>query len=101
LIIFEDFINGETTFQFYQYIHTKSIFLQKKTPSTSTISKQAYYFSVKDIIFQVLNNPTFPNVFWREGKIVENKSEYWHGEIWAESQKSLPIQQDTYLHIDK
>ena len=37
----------------------------KKTPSTSTISKQAYYFSVKDIIFQVLNNPTFLNVFWR------------------------------------
>jgi hypothetical protein len=69
----------------------------KKTPSTSTVFKQAYYFSIKDIISQVLNNPKLlSQMYFGEGKIVENKSEYWHGEVWAESplfgQKSLQIQ---------
>jgi len=42
--------------------------------------------SIKDIIWNVLNNPSLmKHMYFGSGQEVVNKSEYWHGNLWAES----------------
>ena len=58
----------------------------KKTPSTSVINKSAYYLSISDIIWHVLNNPAImEHMYFGPGIDAEIKSEFWHGSLWAES----------------
>ena len=55
----------------------------KKTPSNS---KNSYYLSITDIIWNVLNNPSLmKHMYFGPGQEVINKSEYWHDNLWAES----------------
>ena len=58
----------------------------KQTPSTSKPCKNAYYFSVRDHIKMILNNPTLKKeMYFGPGVEVANKSEFWHGTLWQES----------------
>lgn len=58
----------------------------KKTPSTSKNTKEAYYLSLTDIIWHSLNNPTlFSQMYFGPGQQVERNQELWHGNIWKES----------------
>lgn len=58
----------------------------KKTPSTSKSTKEAYYLSLTDIIWHSLNNPTlFSQMYFGPGQQVERNQELWHGNIWKES----------------
>ena len=58
----------------------------KKTPSTSKDTKEAYYLSITDIILQVLNNPSlFDQMYFGPGQKVTRNQELWHGNIWKES----------------
>ncbi|CAG8815595.1 8512_t:CDS:1, partial [Gigaspora rosea] len=59
---------------------------QKKTLSTSKKKKPCYYLSIYDIIWNVLNNPSLYNtMYFGPGVEVEEKKEYWHSDLWAES----------------
>ncbi|CAB4377599.1 unnamed protein product [Rhizophagus irregularis] len=68
-------------------IITKSIkILPKKTPSTSRGSKHSYQLSISEIIWRVLNNPMLmKHMYFRPGINSEEKSEFWHGNLWGES----------------
>jgi hypothetical protein len=73
----------------------------KKTPSTACVSKSAYYLSVSDIIWYTLNNHSlFNKMYFGPAVEVEEKSEFWHGELWGESpqfgQKAIVIKQGIY-----
>ncbi|CAG8801338.1 22067_t:CDS:2, partial [Cetraspora pellucida] len=58
----------------------------KKTSSNSKNTKDTYYLSINDIIWHVLNNPTLiKHMYFGPGQEITNKSEYWHGNLWAES----------------
>jgi hypothetical protein len=58
----------------------------KKTPSTFPTSKLAYYLSINDIIWYVLNNPSImKHMYFRPGIDAKIKSKFWHGSLWAES----------------
>ncbi|CAG8513601.1 10429_t:CDS:2, partial [Scutellospora calospora] len=58
----------------------------KKTSSNSKNIKDTYYLSIKDIIWHVLNNPSLMKyMYFGPGCEVTNKTEYWHGSLWAES----------------
>jgi hypothetical protein len=58
----------------------------KKTPSTSKNTKETYYLSITDIIWQVLNNPLlFSQMYFGPGQKVTRNQELWHGDIWKES----------------
>lgn len=58
----------------------------KKTPSTFPTSKSAYYLSINDIIWYVLNNPSImKHMYFGPGIDAKIKSEFWHGSLWAES----------------
>ena len=57
----------------------------KKTPSNLKNSKNSYYLSITEIIWNVLNNPSLmKHMYFGPGQEVINKSEYWHGNLWAE-----------------
>ena len=68
-------------------IRTRSIKIdQKKTPSTSKGTKPCYYLSIIDILWDVLNNPSLYNtLYFGPGIEANEKKEYWHGDLWAES----------------
>ena len=68
-------------------IKTRSIKINsKKTPSISKESKSCYYLSIRDIIQNVLNNPTlYNNLYFGPGIEAKEKKEFWHGDLWAES----------------
>jgi len=58
----------------------------KKIPSTFDTSKPAYYLSIKDIIWHVLNNSSIMKHMYFGSEIdAKIKSEFWHGTLWAES----------------
>ena len=81
-------------------IKTHSIKInQKKTSSTSKNTKNCYYLSIYDIIWNILNDPLLYNtLYFGPGIKVEEKKEYWHGDLWAESplfdQNKIIINQD-------
>lgn len=76
---------------------------QKKTPSTSKSIKLSYYLSIFDIISNILNNPLlYKTLYFGPGIQVEEKKEYWHGDLWAESpffgQDKITINRGTYFY---
>ncbi|CAB4396299.1 unnamed protein product [Rhizophagus irregularis] len=68
-------------------IRTRSIKINpKKTPSTSKETKLCYYLLISDIIQSILNNPLlYDKLYFGPGIEAEEKKEYWHGDLWAES----------------
>jgi len=68
-------------------IRTRSVKINpKNTPSTSKGTKPCYYLSIRDIIQNILNNPSLYNsLYFGPGIEVEEKKEFWHGDLWAES----------------
>ncbi|CAB4381028.1 unnamed protein product [Rhizophagus irregularis] len=68
-------------------IITKSIKISpKKTPSTSRGSKLSYQLSISEIIWRVLNNPMLmKHMYFGPSINSEEKSEFWHGNLWGES----------------
>ena len=68
-------------------IRSRSIKINpKKTPSTSKGTKPCYYLSIRDIIQNILNNPSlYDTLYFGLGIEAEEKKEYWHGDLWAES----------------
>ncbi|POG58042.1 hypothetical protein GLOIN_2v1790940 [Rhizophagus irregularis DAOM 181602=DAOM 197198] len=68
-------------------IITKSIKISpKKTPSTSRGSKPSYQLSISEIIWRVLNNPMLmKHMYFGPGINSEEKSEFWHGNLWGKS----------------
>ncbi|GET58590.1 hypothetical protein GLOIN_2v1790940 [Rhizophagus irregularis DAOM 181602=DAOM 197198] len=58
----------------------------KKTPSTSRGSKLSYQLSISEIIWRVLNNPMLmKHMYFGPGINSEEKSEFWHGNLWGKS----------------
>ncbi|GET63970.1 hypothetical protein GLOIN_2v1790940 [Rhizophagus irregularis DAOM 181602=DAOM 197198] len=58
----------------------------KKTPSTSRGSKPSYQLSISEIIWRVLNNlMLMKHMYFGPGINSEEKSEFWHGNLWGES----------------
>jgi hypothetical protein len=68
-------------------IRTHSVKINpKNTPSISKGTKSCYYLSICDIIQNILNNPSLYNsLYFGPGIEVEEKKEFWHGDLWAES----------------
>ncbi|RGB22335.1 hypothetical protein C1646_776261 [Rhizophagus diaphanus] len=57
-----------------------------KTPSTSQPFREAYTVSLIDTIAKILSNPFLASKMYNGPEIeVENKSEFWHGELWQQS----------------
>ncbi|PKK56142.1 hypothetical protein RhiirC2_800658 [Rhizophagus irregularis] len=57
-----------------------------KIPSTSKATKSCYYLSIHDIIHNILNNLSLYNMlYFGPGIETEEKKEFWHGDLWAES----------------
>jgi hypothetical protein len=57
-----------------------------KTPSTSTPFKDAYTISVTEHIMRILNNNNlYSQMYFGPGIEIDEKSEFWHGNIWQES----------------
>jgi len=57
-----------------------------KTPSTSTPFKDAYTISITEHIKRVLsNNNLYSQMYFGPGVEANEKSEFWHGNIWQES----------------
>ena len=70
----------------------------KKTPSTSKNTENAYYLSITDILCHILNNPSiFNTLYFGPGQEVKKSKELWHGNIWNESarfgQSSIMVNQ--------
>ena len=58
----------------------------KKTPFTSKNIGEAYYLSISDILWHILNNPSlFNTMYFGSGQEMEKSKELWHGNIWKES----------------
>jgi len=54
----------------------------KHTPSTLASVKPAFTFSLYEIIWLVLNNPSIVSkMYFGPGISVQEKSEIWHGDI--------------------
>ncbi|KAF0488228.1 hypothetical protein F8M41_022387 [Gigaspora margarita] len=58
--------------------------------------KKCYYLSIKNIIWNVLNNPSLMwHMYFGPGQEVTYKSEYWYSNLWSESplygQESITI----------
>ena len=75
----------------------------KKTPSTSKKTKPCYYLSIRDIIQNILNNPLLYDTLYFGPEIeAEEKKEYWHGDLWAESplfgQDKITINRGTLVY---
>ena len=64
-------------------IYSRSIGISTmKTSLKSTKIKKCYYLSIKDIIWNVLNNPSLMwHMYFGPGQEVTHKSEYWHGNL--------------------
>ena len=76
----------------------------KNTPSTAMPAKDAYTISLRETIERVLNNPRLcSQMYFGSGIEVEEKTEFWHGEIWKESplfgQDTLDINRGYYFFI--
>jgi len=57
-----------------------------KTPSTSQPTREAYPISLIDTITKILSNPLLISKMYNgPGIEIENKSEFWHGELWQQS----------------
>ncbi|UZO17773.1 uncharacterized protein OCT59_009113 [Rhizophagus irregularis] len=57
-----------------------------KTQSTSQPFREVYAISLFDIIKKTLSNPLLISKMYNgPGIEVENKSEFWHGELWQQS----------------
>jgi len=68
----------------------------KHTPSTSTPVKQAYTFSLYELIEQVLCDPIlFKKMYFGPGKSSSCNHEFWHGNIWKQS----PLFGEEYICI--
>ncbi|RIB12378.1 hypothetical protein C2G38_2200800 [Gigaspora rosea] len=72
-----------------------------KTSSKSNKIKKCYYLSIKDIIWNVLNNSSLMrHMYFGPGQEVTYKSEYWHSNLWSESplygQESITINNEIY-----
>jgi len=86
-------------------IHSRPVGISvKKTSSNSKNSKNSYYLSIKDIIWHVLNNPSLlKHMYFGPGQEVISKSEYWHGNLWAESplfgQESITINEGKFIDM--
>jgi len=68
----------------------------KHTPSTLAFVKTAFTFSLHEIIWRVLNNPSIiSQMYFGPCISVHEKSEIWYGDIWKTSplfgQESLNI----------
>ncbi|CAG8828623.1 46012_t:CDS:2, partial [Gigaspora margarita] len=87
-------------------IYSKTVNIStKKTLSNSKYAKDTYYLSINDIIWHVLNNPSLIKyMYFGPGQEVTNKSEYWQGNLWAESprygQDSIEINKFIKLFLD-
>lgn len=60
----------------------------KHTPSTSVPVKQAFTFSLYELIERVLCNPAlFNKMYFGPGKVSSHNLnyEFWHGDIWKQS----------------
>ena len=58
----------------------------KKMPFTSKNIGEAYYLSISDILWHILNNPSlFNTMYFGPGQEMEKSKELWHGNIWKES----------------
>jgi hypothetical protein len=65
------------------------------TPSTSKPFKEAYTISFIAHLKKILNNPLlFEKMYFGPGVHTEERVEYWHGDIWAQS----PLFGKEYLH---
>ncbi|KAF0442910.1 hypothetical protein F8M41_003607 [Gigaspora margarita] len=76
-----------------------------KTSSKFNKIKKCYYLSIKDIIWNVLNNPSLiRHMYFGPGQEVTYKSEYWHGNLWSKSplygQESITINNKIYYTGD-
>ncbi|CAG8467035.1 5488_t:CDS:2 [Dentiscutata heterogama] len=59
---------------------------EKKVPSTLLSTKKAFVISPLVHLEHVLNNPTLmPKMYFGHGVVEEEKSEFWHGDLWQES----------------
>jgi hypothetical protein len=57
-----------------------------KTQFTSKPFREAYTISLIDTISKILSNPLLASKIYNgPGVEVENKSEFWHGEVWQQS----------------
>ena len=71
--------------------------------STSKETKPCYYLSIRDIIQNILNNPLLYDTLYFGPEIeAEEKKEYWHGDLWAESplfgQDKITINRGTLVY---
>ena len=67
-------------------VYVKQIHISNKKTTTSKDTKEAYYLSITDIIWQALNNPLlFNQMYFGPGQKVAKNQELWHGDIWKES----------------
>ncbi|CAG8744496.1 21860_t:CDS:2, partial [Rhizophagus irregularis] len=75
-----------------------------KTQSTSQPFREAYAISLFDIIKKTLSNPLLISKMYNgPGIEVENKSEFWHGELWQQSplfgEHNITINSGDFVHI--
>ncbi|UZO26272.1 uncharacterized protein OCT59_018510 [Rhizophagus irregularis] len=57
-----------------------------KTQSTSQPTREAYPVSLIDTLTKILSNPSLVSKMYNgPGIEIENKSEFWHGELWQQS----------------
>ncbi|CAB4392590.1 unnamed protein product [Rhizophagus irregularis] len=57
-----------------------------KTQSTSQPTKEAYPVSLIDTLTKILSNPSLVSKMYNgPGIEIENKSEFWYGELWQQS----------------
>jgi hypothetical protein len=58
----------------------------RNTPSTSKLNKSAFTISPLEHIRRALNNPSVAKrLYFGPGIVVEEKQEFWHGELWQDS----------------
>lgn len=75
-----------------------------KTPSTSTPFKDAYTISIIEHIKRVLSNSfLYSQMYFGPGIEANDKSEFWHGNVWQESplfgQSSIEINKGKYFSL--
>ncbi|CAB4388851.1 unnamed protein product [Rhizophagus irregularis] len=84
-IAYEDLVNIIHNSQF-EPTHVSIKISPKKTPSTSRGSKLSYQLSISEIIWRVLNNlMLMKHMYFGPDINSEEKSEFWHGNLWGES----------------
>jgi len=80
-----------------QQIHSHTVAISpKNTPSTSTLTKQAFMFSLHETIERVLNDPfLISKMYFGPGVRSDERSEFWHGDVW----KSSPLFGEDSINI--